>query len=187
MSRDTALRSAISLVSVPSQVRAARLAPLPEGTTLLLGVAAGDPDAVAEAMSLTGRTPEVLSSAAAFFIEQILLVPDADSYRTLGCLHGATPAELRTNMALLMRWLHPDVGGAEQKEVYVSLVTRAWEDVKTPERRQAYDAARATAPAAPVRRAAKSRRHATRRLRVQKASLFERAISRLFRRDRPLN
>lgn len=186
MSRENALRSAISLVSVPSQVRAARLAPLPEGTTLLLGVAAGDPDAVAEAMSLTGRTPEVLSSAAAFYIEQILLVPDADSYRTLGCVQGATPAELRTNMALLMRWLHPDVGNAEQKDVYVSLVTRAWEDVKTPERRQAYDDARANAPVL-VHSTAKSRRRSSGRSRVQKAGLLERAISRLFRRDRPLN
>jgi hypothetical protein len=187
MSRDAALRSAISLVSVPSQVRATRLAPLPDGTTLLLGVAAGDPDALAEAMALTGRTQEVLTSAAAFFIEQILLVPDADSYRALGCVPGASAGELRTNMALLMRWLHPDVSTAAQKEVYVSLVTKAWEDVKTPDRRQAYDAARANAPVV-VKRTSKTRRTTKAgRLRIQKPSLFERAISRLFRRDRPFN
>ena len=182
MSRDAALRSAISLVSVPSQVRSARRAPLPEGTTLLLGVAAGDDDAITEAMTLTGRTREVLSEASAFFIEQIMLVPGADSYRVLGSVPEASPAELRTNMALLMRWLHPDVGSAAQKELYVSLVTRAWEDVKTPDRRQAYDAALASAP--PVRRTSKSRRSGPgRRLKIQKASFLERALSRLFRRD----
>lgn len=186
MSRDAALRSAISLVSVPSQVRSARHAPLPDGTTLLLGVAAGDADAMAEAVTLTGRTQEVLSEAAAFFIEQIMLVPGADSYRVLGTVPEASPAELRTNMALLMRWLHPDVTAAAQKQLYVSLVTRAWEDVKTPDRRQAYDAALANA--APVRRTSKTRRKGNgRRLKVQKASLLERAISRLFRRDRPHN
>jgi curved DNA-binding protein CbpA len=138
-------------------------------------------------MSLTGRTQEVLSAAAAFFIEQIMLVPGADSYRVLGSVPEASPAELRTNMALLMKWLHPDVGAAAQKELYVSLVTRAWEDVKTPARRQAYDAARANAPA-PVRRTPRPRRIVVGpRLKIQKASLLERAISRLLRRDRPHN
>lgn len=187
MSRDAALRSAISLVSVPSQVRAVRLAPLPSGTTLLLAVAAGDPEALTEAMTLTGRTEDVLTGAAAFFIEQILLVPDADSYRALGCSPVASASELRTNMALLMRWLHPDVGTASQKDLYVSLVTKAWENVKTAERRQAYDAARASAPVAVSRTSQTRRRSAPGRLRIRKASLFERAITRLFRRDRPLN
>lgn len=181
MSRDAALRIAITLVSVPSQVRSARAAPLPGGTTLLLAVAAGDAEAMTEAMTLTGRTREVLGEAAAFFIEQILLVPGADSYRVLGTVPDASPAELRTNMALLMRWLHPDVTAAAQKQLYVSLVTRAWEDVKTPDRRQAYDAALANAVS--VRRTSKPSSGRSRSLNVRKASLLERALSRLFRRD----
>lgn len=142
MSRDAALRSAISLLSVPTQVRAMRAAPLPEGTLLLLSVAAEEEDAVAEAAQLTGRPRETLVNAAAFFIEQILLGPESDSYRVLGAEPGTPAQELRAHMALLMRWLHPDVNAGAQKALYVGRVTRAWEDLKTAERRHAYDAGR---------------------------------------------
>ena len=51
----------------------------------------------------------MVREASAFFIEQILLGPDADSYRVLGADRNAAAAELRRNMALLLRWLHPDM------------------------------------------------------------------------------
>lgn len=140
MSRDSALRSAVSLVNMPSQLRVMRAAPLPEGTQLVLSVAAGDPEALQEAIGLTGRTEETLVSAAAFFIEQILLCPDSDSYRILGSQPSAPAQELRTHMALLMKWLHPDIDGNGQKSLFAGRVTRAWEDLKTLERREAYDA-----------------------------------------------
>ncbi|MEQ1718407.1 MAG: DnaJ domain-containing protein [Hyphomicrobium sp.] len=140
MRRDAALRSAISLVSMPSQVRTMRAAPLPEGTVLLLSVAAGDAAALDEAVELSGRAPEAVRSAAAFYIEQILLGPQSDSYRVLGAQPTAAANELRTHMALLMRWLHPDLDGNSEQTVFARRVTRAWEDLKTAERRETYDA-----------------------------------------------
>lgn len=183
MSRDAALRSAISLVSVPSQVRAMRAAPLPDGTMLLLGVAAGDEAAIEEAIALTGRSRDVLHAAAGFFIEQILLVPEADSYRILGAVPAAAASELRTHMALLMKWLHPDVDGVGQKTIFAARVTRAWEDLKTPDRRQAYDALRARTPAA----AKSKRRHMRKRpgLPQRQPGMFARAIARLLNKDKP--
>ena len=47
--------------------------------------------------------------AATFFIEQILFAPHADSYRVLGASPQASASELRRNVALLLRWLHPDL------------------------------------------------------------------------------
>lgn len=188
MSRDAALRSAISLVSVPSQVRAMRAAPLPEGTGLLLGVAVGDEAALDEAMALTGRPRELLSSAAAFFIEQILLVPEADSYRVLGAAPAAETGELRTHMALMMKWLHPDVDGVGQKALFAARVTRAWEDLKTPERRQAYDAIRSSA-VAPPKKTVKPRKYQGQHRQQAPAvsgGFMTRVLSRLLNRGKPL-
>lgn len=141
MSREDALRAAISLVKVPSQVRAQRIAPLPDGILLLLNVAARDQDAERDAESLTGRPLDLLREASEFFIAQVLLYPDANSYRVLGGNASAPAGELRTHMAALMRWLHPDLDENGDRALMAKRVLRAWEDLKSPERRQAYDAA----------------------------------------------
>ena len=140
MSRDQALRAAISLVQVPSHVRAQRLAPLPKGTLLLLGVAAGDPDSEREAAQLIDRSPDLIRHAAGFFIEQILLTPGTDCYRLLGAQPTASNHELRTHMALLMRWLHPDMDPEGQRSLFAGRVIQAWDNLKTAERRSLYDA-----------------------------------------------
>lgn len=137
MAEATALRVAIDLLNVPSRVRLVRAEPLPAGIPMLLAIAAGDEAALAAAAELTGRSSRVVAQAAAFFIEQILLAPDADSYRVLGATRAASGSELRRNMALMLRWLHPDMHG--DHSLFAARVTRAWEDLKTPERRAAYD------------------------------------------------
>lgn len=135
-----ALRVAIDLFHVPSRVRALRSSPLPPGVSFLLEIAAGDEAAEEQAVALTGRDRSVIKRAAAFFIEQILLAPDADSYRVLGSSERADSADLRRNMALLLRWLHPDKDPHNDRSLFAARVTRAWNDLKTPERRAAYDA-----------------------------------------------
>jgi hypothetical protein len=104
-----AIRAAIDVYLLPSRIRRLKQFPLPEGVTLVLRVAVGDVEAVQEATAATGKPAEFVLAAAAFFIEQILLDPAGDSYRLLGVRPGAANAELRRNMALLLRWLHPDV------------------------------------------------------------------------------
>src|SRR5919108_3738078 len=136
-----ALKVAIDLMHMPSRVRLVRSAALPDGVHLLLQIAAGDQGAETKAAELTGRPHAVIREAAAFFIEQILLGPDADSYRRLGANPGTTTRELRRNMALLLRWLHPDVDRQGVRSLFAGRVTSAWNDLKTPERRAAYDEA----------------------------------------------
>jgi curved DNA-binding protein CbpA len=45
-------------------------------------------------------------------------------------------------MALLLRWLHPDKDKAGERSRFTARVTLAWDDLKTPERRAAYDKTR---------------------------------------------
>ena len=135
----TALRLAIDLMLVPSRVRAQRASPLPSGVAFLLQVAAYDEQAMREAVRLTTKPSEVVQAAAAFFIEQILLKPGADSYHILGARPDAAASELRQNLALLLRWLHPDASQNAHRSIFVTRVTSAWNDLKTPERRAAYD------------------------------------------------
>ena len=140
-----ALSAALSLWRYPQLARRARQSLLPKGMTFLLEVAAGDEVALHYATNLTDQPKIVLQEAAGFFVEQVLLTNPADSYRTLGASRYATAEELRRHMALLMRWLHPDLvkqGDSEHafdRSLYVIRVTKAWESIKTDDRRAAYD------------------------------------------------
>lgn len=139
MQQATALKAAIDLLHVPTRVRALRSQPLPEGVALLIEIAAGDDAATSHAIEVSERPQQVVEDAATFFIEQILLSTDSDSYRILGTDHDAHATELRRNMALLLKWLHPDLDRDGGRSIYAGRVTGAWEDLKTPQRRRQYD------------------------------------------------
>lgn len=139
MSDRMALKIAIDLMHVPPQVRLFRAEPLPDDVLVLLRIAAGDEEVERTAVGLTGRSRETIRRAATFFIEQILFAPDADSYRVLGANPQASAGDLRRNVALLLRWLHPDLDPRGERSIFVGRVTAAWNNLKTPERRAAYD------------------------------------------------
>jgi hypothetical protein len=139
MEHASALEAAFYLMQSPSRVRFIRSRPLPDGVDVLLRIAANDADTIRQATQWLGRSPETIQQAAAFFIEQILFFPDADSYRVLGTTLQASNGDLRRNMALLLRWLHPDLDPHGERSVFARRVTRAWNDLKTQERREAYD------------------------------------------------
>jgi hypothetical protein len=148
MDDGAALRLALDLLHVPWRVRLIREQPLPAGVPLLLRVASGDAESERTAAEATGRPPDVVRQAATFFIEQILLAPGADSYRVLGATPAAGNGELRQNMALLMRWLHPDIADKGDQSVFAARISAAWNDLKTPDRRAAYDSSRSPPPGA---------------------------------------
>ncbi|MEZ5855392.1 MAG: DnaJ domain-containing protein [Hyphomicrobiaceae bacterium] len=178
----SALRSAIDLVQVPSRVRIARSLPLPDGMELLLRIAAGDGDCATEAAAATGRDADFVREAATFFIEQVLLEPGADSYRVLGVAPEARTEDLRRNLALLMRCLHPDASDDSHRSVFAGRITGAWEDLKTPQRRAMYDAALAQAQA-PSASSRKRRRYSRRMRSIGGTGRFEAAkVTTLLRR-----
>jgi DnaJ domain len=136
---DPTVRVAIDLMHSPSQARRIRSASLPDDVVVLLRIASGDEEAISQAAGKLGRARETVREAATFYVVQILLFPDADSYRVLGVRPQATNGELRRNMTLLLRWLHPDLDPEGELSVFAARVTRAWNDLKTPERRAEYD------------------------------------------------
>jgi hypothetical protein len=75
----------------------------------------------------------------------VLLAEGADSYRILGCRGDEPHNQLRRHMALLLRGLHPDrvvlptFDLRIDRTVFAHRVTKAWEDLKTGDRRAAYD------------------------------------------------
>lgn len=144
MSDADALKIAIDLFFLPSQVRATRARPLPKGTKFLLLIAAGDADAMRNAQGLSNRSSTAIRDAAIFFVEQILLERGADAYRTLGLDQSAPTTELRTHMALLMKWLHPDINSDDRRSTMARQVIRAWKQVNAPDnvRRQPPSSAR---------------------------------------------
>ncbi|TCK16728.1 DnaJ-like protein [Ancylobacter aquaticus] len=153
MPEPDALDAALALFKDPVAARGMPQLALPSGMDRVLAVAVGDQEALAAAERRSGIARGSLQQAAGFFIEQALLFHDADSYRVLGAGRSATHEELRHNMALLMRWLHPDLqslrSGPLDREVFTARIARAWEDLKTGERRSAYDLRHP--PAAPAR------------------------------------
>lgn len=173
--RMNALQTAIDLMQAPSRVRVARTRPLPEEIELLLRIAARDAQALGEAERASGRDREFLRAAAMFFIEQILLGPQSDSYRALGGEATTPTAELRRNMALLLRSLHPDLEPQGDNAAAAWRVARAWNDVKTKERRAAYDETLARAGAgesASRRRMRRRRRRRVARVDVRRGFLL---------------
>lgn len=157
MSDKVALKIAIDLMHIPSQVRLVRSGPLPDGVATLLRITSGDTEAEIEAADFTGRSRDAVRQAATFFVEQILFAPDADSYRVLGVGPRASAAELRRNIALLLRWLHPDLDPRGERSMLIRRVTTAWNDLKTLERRTAYDAQLRASSARRKSRTAKSK------------------------------
>jgi hypothetical protein len=142
-----AVRVALDLAAIPSRRRQLRNAPLPKGVALLLRIAIDELDAMEAIAKRMQMSPHKLRKAAAFYIEQILLAPNADSYRVLGARRSATTPELRRNLALLCKWLHSEAGQNMAQSMFFLRITHAWNNVKTPERRAAYDAMRARAAA----------------------------------------
>ena len=142
MSTYPAVRAAIELHQIPSRVSGARNRPLPNGLSDVLRIVAGETEILEAAAEEMDRPADEILAASKFFVEQIMMAPDADSYRVLGATSETDTNELRQNMALLMRWLHPDTGTTSMRAVFAHRVTEAWDTLKTPDRRSAYDATR---------------------------------------------
>jgi hypothetical protein len=153
MTGRTALKVAIGLLHAPSQAQLIRSEPLPDDVLLLLRIVTGGADLAREAALRARRSPDTVRRAAVLFIEQILFAPDADSYRLLGLDAGADAVELQRNAALLFKWLHPALDAQSTRAEFASRLAAAWSDLKTPDRRAAYDARRRAA-AEPTRRGA---------------------------------
>lgn len=137
-----ALEMALAVYRAPTFVPAMRARPLPDDVISLLHMVAGDETLVDQAAHASGETPAHVIEAATFFILQVLFDPASDSYRVLGVAPGAPDARIKEHYRWLVRWLHPDRNPDGWQTAYADRINRAWQDLRLPERRQAYDADR---------------------------------------------
>lgn len=137
-----ALDWALALLQAPAGRHALRKQPLPEGMARLLGVAADVAADMQDAVQAYGMPPARLREAARFYVREVLFHAQSDAYRTLGVGPDADAAQLKAHHRLLQRWLHPDRGQSEDDAVFAARVNAAWEQIRTVERRMAYDALR---------------------------------------------
>lgn len=128
----SALEQAIRLLLLPSAVRAMQEAPLPGDVEFLFRILAREPDAESRAVALSNKSIEKIRQAAEFYVCQIVLTPSASPRRVLGAEQGGSRQAMRQNMALLLRWLHPDHDfGVENRQALFDRVVRAWTLVRT--------------------------------------------------------
>lgn len=150
--RGDALDWALALARAPGERHALRQRPLPDGIEPLLQIAVGGHGgALQAAMARTGEDEAELLEAVRFYLREVLFHGSADAYRMLGLAPGASSAQIKTHHRLLQQWLHPDRQTSDWDAIFAGRVNAAWNALRTPERRAAYDAthpaAQAVAPA----------------------------------------
>src|SRR5262249_13688121 len=119
---------ALDLARMPVLAHSIEKPPLPTDILEVMRIAAGAPEVCQLASQATGRPPAVLIEAARFYLQQVLLRPDADSYRVLGLPPGASRELARRHMQCLLQWLHPDVN-RDWDSAYAERVLTAWREV----------------------------------------------------------
>lgn len=140
----SALDCSLALARSPRLASALRARALPDDIGVVLDVAAGGGRAIEAGCLATGADAAELQEAARFYVQQVLLHPDADAYRVLGLTDDATTREIKRHYLTLQRWLHPDrVQGPEA--AYATRVNQAWNELRHPGRRARYDARRSAA------------------------------------------
>jgi hypothetical protein len=88
-----------------------------------------------------GTSPDVIKSAALFFLRQVLLTPGSDHYRVLGLSRDASRETIRRHYHLLVRIFHPDQseGDPERDVGYTARLNDAYDTLRRPDARLRYD------------------------------------------------
>lgn len=148
----TALEWALALLRSPAERYRLRQRPLPPGVDALLAIAANAaPDALDSEGARLRESAETLREAARFYAREVLFHAEADAYRSLGVVPEATTEQIKIHHRLLQAWLHPDREQSGDDSVFAARINTAWNQLRSPDRRAAYDAERAsTRPATDV-------------------------------------
>src|SRR5215471_3533816 len=129
MTQPHVIELALDLARMPALARSSVAPPLPPNVIELMRIAAASPEACRAAVAQTGESTLVVIEAARFYLQQVLLRPDADCYRILGIKPTASRATARSHMRWLLEWLHPDRNNNNWDAVYAERVLKAWREV----------------------------------------------------------
>ena len=102
--------------------------PLPHDVLDVIRIAAESPEACHAAALASGQPERALIEAARFYVQQILLRPEADCYRILGLRPGDSREKARAHMRWLLEWLHPDRNHGWDA-IYAKRIVKAWREV----------------------------------------------------------
>ena len=128
MSGPKAINLAIDLARMPVFGKSWANLPLPTDIFEVMQIAACVPEACRSAAHDTDQPVTVLVEAARFYVQQVLLRPDADPYRVLGLEPGASREAARRHLRCLLQWLHPDVN-KDLDSIYTERVLKAWREI----------------------------------------------------------
>ena len=128
MSGPRGIDLALDLARMPVLAQSIDKPPLPSDIFEVMQIATASPEVCQLAARATGQPAPVLVEAARFYLQQVLLRPDADPYRVLGLTPGASRELARCHLRCLLQWLHPDVN-EDLDSVYTERVLKAWREV----------------------------------------------------------
>ena len=120
MAPQRAVDLALDLVRMPAVASSMAAAPIPTDVLDVVRIAAESPEHC--------RAERALIEAARFYVQQILLRPEADCYRILGLRPGDSREKARTHMRWLLEWLHPDRNHGWDA-IYAKRIVKAWREV----------------------------------------------------------
>ncbi len=120
-----ALRRALALYAQPARAGEVRREPLPAADFDLLIECVLEPRTGAEVAAVLQLPPAQLTAALPFYLEQVLFVPGADPWRTLGLAPHSDPDALHHRLQQLQRWLAPAPAGDALRAVHWAQVRRA--------------------------------------------------------------
>lgn len=129
----------LGVFRAPARSAVLRTRELPDGVLDVIRIAAGDAEAIAAAKASTPLAEADLHVAASLLLHNLCLFDGADSYRTLGVRADADSSRIKQHFRWLVRWLHPDRNPDNLHGAFTDRVNRAWNSVRTPERRARYD------------------------------------------------
>ena len=128
MAPQRAVDLALDLSRMPAVASSMAASPLPNDVLDVIRIAAESPDACRAAALATGQPERALIEAARFYVQQILLRPEADCYRILGLRPGDSRETARVHMRWLLEWLHPDRNHGWDA-IYAKRIVKAWREV----------------------------------------------------------
>src|SRR5262245_20414374 len=128
MSGPRGIDLALDLARMPALAKTLATPQLPADIYDVMQIAAGSPEACQWAAEGTGQPAGVLTDAARFYLQSVLLRDDADPYRVLGLAPGASREMARRHLGCLLQWLHPDVN-TDWDSVYAGRVLKAWREI----------------------------------------------------------
>jgi hypothetical protein len=169
VSRRQAIDIALDALAKPEIASFLAAGPLPKGVKVLLRIVAdGEWRDAATAHVYKTHSPEMVRSASAAFLAEVLFARQTDPYRALGLPSGASLQDVREHKRLLLKWLHPDRNPDAKEQGYLAKVIEAAEAIEGNRSHEFGSAARLrTSPpaAAPAKDGAAKKRSVASRVR----------------------